>query len=246
MISTLGTWWVPFAGRNHSGSVNQNFLWQHENVYVMDNHRAALWCWLREVAANEVVDLLHIDEHTDTLSSRLDEWLEALPELRGLTIDQYLAIPLDTGYGSIELVRWDTYLSLGLARYAANFHQCVFATHGNGDRPRWERLATSQPDKLPSGIPAWLEDSERRWIVNVDLDYFFCDQGHGRALMFSDEYIHSVFAEIAKARAAGRLACLTICLTPDEGYTGGWPQAEALCARACEILGIPFALPASA
>jgi hypothetical protein len=40
-------WIVPFKRRNYSGATHQNFLCRHGNVFVMDNHRAALWCWLQ-------------------------------------------------------------------------------------------------------------------------------------------------------------------------------------------------------
>ena len=42
-------WLVPFKGRNTSGIYEQNFLWRDGAVYVMDNHRAALWCWIQHL-----------------------------------------------------------------------------------------------------------------------------------------------------------------------------------------------------
>ncbi|WP_197422399.1 hypothetical protein, partial [Blastomonas sp. CCH5-E3] len=38
-------WIVPFKGRNNTGVYNQNFVWNDGHLYVMDNHRAAAWCW---------------------------------------------------------------------------------------------------------------------------------------------------------------------------------------------------------
>jgi hypothetical protein len=49
MTMSRGKWLVPFRGRNASKVYNQNFLWRYESVYVMDNHRAAMWCWLRHI-----------------------------------------------------------------------------------------------------------------------------------------------------------------------------------------------------
>jgi hypothetical protein len=79
--------------------------------------------------------------------------------------------------------------------------------------------------------------------VNVDLDYFFCDQGGLRKPMFSDQYVAAVFGAIAEMKRAGRIKCLTICLSPDEGYSGSWEQAEQLCSTACQILELQFSLP---
>lgn len=237
-------WLVPFQGRHHSGATTQNFLWRHGNVYIMDNHRAALWCWLQEVGAEESIGILHIDEHFDTLYSRIDEWLEHLPELRGLTIDQYLALEYFPERLAVPLVRWDNYLSIYLERYADQVTRSVFATHGEGDNPRVNEAIHIDPRTLPSNLLYHLRDAPERWIINVDLDYFFCNDESGRRrLMFSPDYIASVFQAIRAHQDAGKVACLTLCLTPDEEYTGGWASAEALCNTACEIIGVPFSLP---
>lgn len=236
-------WVVPFKGRNVSLAKNQNFLWKSENVYIMDNHRAAMWCWLQEVPSDETVSLLHIDEHFDTLYSRMEEWLHHLPELRALSIDQYLALTFPDGDRPLTLIRWDNYLSLFLERYRQQLQRVIFITHNEGDRPQFKGAFYPQPKNVPGSMGFYLTSPERT-IVNVDLDYFFCDDDRGqRRLMFSDDYISAIFQSIRTHMDAGRVACLTICLTPDEDYTGGWAQAEALCARVCAILGIEFALP---
>lgn len=243
MKSPPARWLVPFKGRNHSGSVNQNFVWSQGNISIMDNHRAAMWCWLRDVPHRKPVRLLHIDEHYDTLYSRMDEWLAALPALRNLSIEKYLALEYKTDLGAVPLLRWDTYLSIFLERYGSQVREAIFATQGVGDKPRFNNASFPTPNQLPGNIDYWLGCGDEQWIVNVDLDYFFCDQEGTRRRMYSEDYIHTVFAAIHDARKVGRVASLTICLTPDEGYTGGWSNAEELCAEVCEILELKFSLP---
>lgn len=85
-----GEWLVPFRGRNHSGAFTQNFLWKRQNVYVMDNHRAALWCWLQHIDPKQPYSLFHMDQHYDTLASRMTTWLDNLPPDWALGIDEYL------------------------------------------------------------------------------------------------------------------------------------------------------------
>ena len=46
----MSEWLVPFKGRNRSLSFDQNFLWRKDNIFIMDNHRAALWCWLQHMS----------------------------------------------------------------------------------------------------------------------------------------------------------------------------------------------------
>jgi hypothetical protein len=235
---------VPFRGRNHSGATQQNFLWRLGNVFVMDNHRAAMWCWLQCLDAHHPIGLLHINEHYDTLYSRMFEWLNALPPLDDVSIETYLSLRFEIGRESVPLIQWDNYLSLFLERYAARIQRSVFATHGVGDEPRVKNALKVEPQHLPGNIEFWMRSPTENWLVNVDLDYFFCDQEGGRRLMFSDDYIEAGFDALRRMRARGKIACLTICLSPDEELTSGWEQAEALCARLCAHLGVPFQLSA--
>lgn len=239
-------WLVPFKGRNDSLATEQNFLWQSGNVYIMDNHRAAMWCWLQQVPKDEKVTLVHLDEHFDTLYSQMDEWLSHLPDLRNLSIEGYLGLTYPVGNRALPLIRWDNYLSLFLERYPQQVSGAIFITHCQGDEPKFPYVLHKRPEEVPSNLAFHLK-GEGRAIINVDLDYFFCDNERDqRQLMFSDDYISAVFRVIRGHMEAGRVACLTLCLTPDEGYTGGWASAEKLCARVCEILGVDFALPPDA
>lgn len=236
-------WHVPFKGRRHSGATAQNFLWGGNGTYVMDNHRAAMWCWVREMSTTEHVGLLHIDEHYDTLYANIQSELATLPSLSRISIDGYLALTASESDGGHPLIRWDNYLSLFLERYSARVPRAVFITHDVGDKPRHANVQYPKPQSVPENMDYWLRASPDRWIINVDLDYFFCDQGGVRRPMFSEQYVDTVFRAIADCYKSGRVACLTLCLSPDEGYSGSWEQAEILCGRACELLDIPFVLP---
>jgi hypothetical protein len=57
-----GEWPVDFRGRNRSGPYNQNFLWRRDSVYVMDNHRAAFWCWLQRIDPRKFLYETAIDD----------------------------------------------------------------------------------------------------------------------------------------------------------------------------------------
>jgi UPF0489 domain len=84
-------WIVPFKGRNTSGFFEQNFLWKSGDVYVMDNHRAALWCWLQHIAPEKKHSIFHIDRHYDTL--KCDRWVPHLPTNWKMSIEEYLEYP---------------------------------------------------------------------------------------------------------------------------------------------------------
>ena len=110
----MGEWIIPFEGRNYSGTYKQNFLFKKDNLYIMDNHRAALWCWMQHLNDKQEINLFHIDCHCDTLYSRMDEWLKIYPNVKKQTIEEYLQFSYDIDGVYCHLFRWDNYLSIFL------------------------------------------------------------------------------------------------------------------------------------
>jgi len=244
--ASIGKWLVPFKGRNHSGAYNQNFLWQHGPVYVMDNHRAALWCWLQHVVLTSPHSMFHIDRHTDTLQSRLNEWVAHLPRSWNITIDEYLGHTYEmdgNGMESVPVFRWDNYLSIYFEQFSSSINRCHFATHSDGDAPNHENTMFEDMWNLPDNLDYWLDNSEKPWIVNVDLDYFFWHNSEGPGLMVSDAFLETIFEKLRLKIDDGTVAVATICLTPDDAFTGGWKPSELLAERVLSILGIEFHLP---
>ena len=131
---------MPFKGRLASAEYAQNFLWQFDTTYVMDNHRVASWCWLRHIDTSSPFNLIHIDKHFDTLTSNIDAWLDVMPDVAAISVDDYLATEFSDADTAVTypLFRWDNYLSLFLGRYATNVQRSIFATHNVGDKPNIE------------------------------------------------------------------------------------------------------------
>ncbi len=126
---------LPFSGRNVSGTYDNNFLWRFGSTYIMDNHGAALWCWLQHIDNVSKYELLHIDQHYDCLSSRIEEWLEALPpNLNKLTFEEYrhLSHRSFDGLGKTPTIRFDNYLSIFLKLYSSSLNKCAFVTQKKG------------------------------------------------------------------------------------------------------------------
>ncbi|WP_277374137.1 UPF0489 family protein [Pseudomonas sp. AA-38] len=242
------TWHIPLSHRGVSGHGTQNFLWQNGPVYIMDNHRAAWWCWLRHLVPGEPIDLFHIDRHTDTLTSNLPLWKQSLPtQMHGVSLQDYLGYRTEVHGFDTVTIRWDNYLSLFLEYEQANLGSVFFATHGDGDAPNL--LSGSWRDIVPWELPANFDfylSQGNNWIVNVDLDYFFCKMDDGSCQRFlAEAYVRDLCFAIKKNLDNGRIKVLTICLTPDDdGFSGGWASAETLCAEVCQYLGIQdFQLP---
>ena len=236
-------WHVPFAGRNASVAFTQNFLVQFDNVYIMDNHRTAYWCWAQQVDLNSEFNMLHVDRHYDTLPMP-DAWPAAVPDLTALSISDYLAMdaPVAAGTRTFPLFSWDNYLWLFLCKHADTMNEFWCATHGDGTEPHVARTSELHPWELPNYVRYLAETDPAPWICNIDLDYFFFSEENkvvGR--LSADEYLASIFESVHELRCAGVIAVVTLCLSPE--CSGGWHSAEALAEQVCTYLEIPFALP---
>jgi len=236
-------WLLPFKERNHSEIYNQNFLWQHGSIYIMDNHRAALWCWLQHLSAKETYNLFHIDRHYDTLRSRIDEWADNAPDFAKQTISEYLKYTYKTDAGEVPLVRYDNYLSIFFESYSSYVKQCIFATHSTDrmDAPNFSNYQEFAISQLANNLEHCFSETNEKWICNLDLDFFFCDYNDDRVIMLSDSYIEIIFEAIYKKYKDDTIKVLTVCLSPE--WSGGWENSEKLCQKFCEIMGLTFALP---
>ena len=245
----MSKWLVPFKGRHYSGEYQQNFLWQSDSIYIMDNHRAALWCWFQHLEKGNTYNLFHMDRHYDTLYSRIDEWKRHLPDLWQVNLQDYLELKYTSDIGNVPVIRSDNYLALFLELYSDLADYLKFATHGCGERPRISgrhKFIDVHMWDAAENLGFWLSSEatsdESKWIFNLDLDYFFCDSATSRMLMVSDDYLAAIFESIAQKYQGERIAVLTVSLSPE--YCGNWQQAEELCSRFCTTMGLNFGLPA--
>lgn len=166
---------IKYKGRQYSGSVNQNLLWRDGNVFLMDNHRAALWCWCQEFdLKNNVHNILHLDRHTDALGANLELHVDAMPDVGAISIEEYLAATVRLHAGECPPFRWDNYLSIHIATAGDKLGRLISADHNDGDAPKLGWVQRPRPDELPENIGYWLREWDEPWIVNIDLDYFFC------------------------------------------------------------------------
>lgn len=239
-----GNWHISPKGRNLSLALEQNFLWSDGNIYIMDNHRAAMWCWLQHTSAGKEYSLFHIDAHYDTRSVQNAPWLSSIPDLKNLSINQYLDLGTNRNPpDNFPIISWDNYLSLFFEIYHASIKECFIATHEIGDKPDNFKHEHLNPRTFLNCFKSFLSEyPSDGWILNLDLDYFFCKEEDGSYLpMFSDQYSNAIFSAIADANASGLVKCLTIALSPE--CCGGWDNAEQMCSVLTKQLGISFDLP---
>ena len=208
----------------------------------MDNHRAALWCWLREISPNQKYNLYHIDAHYDCRTVKGTEWLSRFPDLASMEFADYLEFQgNDPVLGSYPAIIWDNYLALFLERYGAQVEKLLTSTHEITTPPvvPYEEV---KPYNFAQFFRDCVVDTEtpEKWIINIDLDYFFSRQPNEFKEMFSETYVDEIFGALGDGQRAGRFVAVTISLSPE--CTGGWKSAEKLCERLCEKLDITFSL----
>ncbi|MCP5557453.1 MAG: hypothetical protein H7A55_06835 [Verrucomicrobiaceae bacterium] len=209
----------------------------------MDNHRAALWCWLQHLPQSGSVQVIHIDRHTDCLSSNLDSWTDRSQDVASLSLSDYLARPMGTGLeASACLFRWDNFLSLFIRHYGSRIESLYMATRKCGDPPERHFWDTSH-DRLPSTIEGLInDDSESSVIVDLDLDYFVARLGGSRYVrLCSDDYIEAVLAPLRQLIEHPRCICATVALSPE--CCGGWHEAESLLSAFTRHTGYDIQLP---
>jgi hypothetical protein len=229
---------ITLAHRGYSGCCDLNFLSRIGKVYFMDNHRAALWCWMRHLSATDRVTVVHIDRHTDCLSSNLDDWTAASVGLESLSLDSYLSME----HCESCLFRWDNFISLFIRHFGERIHSLYMATRDVGDQPErhsWDIEADLLPATLES-LPSNLRGSQ--FIVDLDLDYFVARIAEGEHVrLYSDAFMHLVFRHISGLISHPQCACVTVALSPE--CCGGWQEAELLLSQFSQITGYALRLP---
>ena len=233
----MGEWLIPFEGRNDSYACHLNFLWRSGSLYVMDNHRAAAWCWLQHSGPEGNATVLHIDAHYDTAGAG-GRSSENQPPTASLGLREYLDSSfLDAGH-PICVYRWDNYISLMRHHHPQFCSNWLFATHRIGPRPDFAYTEV-RPGALVDTLEALLI-SRSRFILNLDLDYFRSRKGD----RYGQEMRSQVFERTAEFMRQDQLVAFTVCLSPE--CCGSWASSEELLRELMKTLGVEFALPPAA
>ncbi|MCH5216371.1 MAG: hypothetical protein J1F10_05470 [Muribaculaceae bacterium] len=208
-----------------------NFLWQENNIYIMDNHLAAGWCWLDCLSQDKEYNFFHVDQHQDLccgLATQDD--LERIRNSYPFDIDIYCNFTFERGIATPtspfnKVFTWNTYIKQLQYMFPHWFTECYFACPDYvHDNPQTTRLplnivynATNL--QIYNNISYWLsEKNERKWIFNLDFDYFFDNEG---MQIYSDEYIKAFSQDLYKALE--NIAVLTIAMSPE--CCGNWENS---------------------
>ncbi len=223
---------IPLVNRGESASSQDNVLWQKDNIFVMDNHRLALWCWFQVLEKKKRYNLFHIDAHPDMSESALknfnhDLWTLSLEDYRR-TRQEDINLPL---------FRWDNYLEVFLRNYPEMIGVTLSSTHHLGSSK--ELSEEIKPFDLAKRMHEIFSGkkyvNDFGWIVNLDLDYFF-SAAPEKFELFSDDFVESIAESIDLGLKSGMISALTISLSPE--CCGSWEKAELMLGKFSKILNL--------
>ena len=218
--------------KNHelksSGCYNMNFLFNDDKFYIMDNHLAAAWCWLQKIDTNQRYGLFHIDRHYDLINNLTDDFIaENRNGLINNDFSFYLSLKDNQNN---QVIRYDNYIDMFNRLYPGLLLQIYYATHEDGTDQKGtslEHINTYEPKlwELDTNINYWLTECHKkvidRWIVNIDLDFFFTG-GDGECFQFiTRKYIKNICKEIKKSLS--QIDVVTIAVSPE--FCNGWGNA---------------------
>lgn len=212
----------------HSGCYDMNLLFNDGNFYIMDNHLAAAWCWSQEVDISKKYGLFHIDRHYDLTNNLSDDFLKSNREvLIGEVFSDCLSLK---DKGEVQALRYDNYIDTFNRLYPGVIQQVYYATHKDGQDKTETSLAsisTYTPDlwDLDNNIKYWITKCHKdieRWIVNIDIDFFFQSHDDDGCFQFTTKkYIKYICKEIRAS--LHNIDVVTIAISPE--FCGGWGNA---------------------
>ncbi|MDD4990103.1 MAG: UPF0489 family protein [Candidatus Pacebacteria bacterium] len=227
----------PVGSRTFLGASRDGFLWKEsEKIYVMGNHRLALWCWLQiDNICSQDYELIHIDGHFDCSFSTLADDMYGMPgSIKKLKdIEYYRGLKYEDG---IHKVLWDNFLSVAI-KVGLFSHYYFFVNQQSIEddtlfNNEWLGINKSQYDYCPDvraamdSICSLLKSSSKKYILNIDLDYFYKEVEADYEFLVPYKVIKSFFTGV-KAKF-DNVVLMTIALSPSFSWKEDGGTTSAL------------------
>ncbi len=209
--------------------MNVHFLWRTDRLYVMDNHRCALWCWWQQLDTAKRWNFLHADYHYDAQWAGFAPWNTEYQPAHQANLTEYLAatVPDDAAGDPMEIYRWDTFVTAFIDLSGGVCDRFVMAGAVQGAPPHraFEELDVRQSVALLEEIAT--RRGGTPWIVDVDLDVFSCRDHSGRVKTRAHAAtVRKAGSLIRRGYESGSIGVVTVALSPDN--TGSWERSERL------------------
>jgi hypothetical protein len=201
---------------DNPGARGMDVVWRADRLYIMNNHRAALWCWRQHDGQSQTWNLLHVDRHYDARDNQLKQLLPLVPRVDA-PLEEYLAAFYVLNGSRLPVVDWDTYLAFFLATEADRLKEMCFATAGQDTRPQAGGVRELSPWQLLDQLADLGGASEAPWIVNLDLDYFtgYRLGTHSLVQVFTPDFVRQVGGAIGDGLKDGSIGVATVATSPE-------------------------------
>lgn len=222
----------------------QCFVWKADGlpIYIMDNHRVALWCWYQEMNNENNLRLIHIDNHPDL--SPLGVSCDCVKDINldELKIDEYLnqSHNLKNNHEHINekipILSNENFLTFFLEHNKLGISRNNIFSNSN-------RLENSKINE--NELLEFLKDtSNQKWIIDLDLDYFLNEGTHKVNFDISKK----VLTSLKKWHDLKKISILTVAWSPEylvdrenkkiNHTSKGWSLAKKLNSEFCKIFEI--------
>lgn len=212
---------LPLKSKNYSGAETCSVLVQKKQLYLMDNHRLALWCWQNffqeENNSDSQFNFLHIDAHEDAKIDVDKSWWK---KIQGISLDQFMNTLSPNG--NYKLFRWDNYLPVFVHESQKLIRKSVFVTHDVG-LAGYAHQRIKDYNLLQDFSKLFVD--ELQWIINIDVDYFYAKE-YKTTPLYDTIWINNFFCELKNHYDKGDIALITIALSPE--CCGSWDNAEKI------------------
>jgi hypothetical protein len=226
--------WIPGRPEGASGPYERHFLFQIGDVFIMDNHGLALWCyrhWKNLHPQEPDCHLLHIDAHEDYQDELLQDEMSAEILWNAVPTDLSTFLHTQEEKYRSPLYRWDNYLPIMFNQFGRR----VGATYGLGKKAPWDQRLG--PEQLLRDLSKLFVD-DRRWIINIDADYFYpLGSEHKTTTLYHPDWISAFFMQLKAHHVAGDIAGVYFAFSPE--CCGSWENSLRLWKMFESAWGLP-------
>ncbi|MDN4164555.1 UPF0489 family protein [Cytophagales bacterium LB-30] len=216
-------------GKNTSLGQNLNYFACKDDIFIMDNHLAAIWCWDR-LPKDKNITLVHIDAHYDLGTSPPNGSIYQELDLITIPINKITDYKHPRGY---NYFLWDNYIHVFNDKYPGLINEFISITHRLGNFNELATVEIEEYDIWHLNSNLWKETQNRK-ILNIDIDYFFKQNYKSSYELFSDSLVS--FFSSWLLQNLQKFDIVTVALSPE--CCGSWENSISMANKIFEPLSI--------
>ncbi len=223
------------------------YFFSEQKIYIMNNHRLSLWCWLNFINKNNFTKhtLIYIDQHIDCrctdFDKRYKKFLKNINELK--ILDKFRKLKYDSNFGKLALIDWGNFLAF-VIKLKIFKNIFLFTKTKKIDIEREIKYPGKEAFNLKN-IIIYSDNNTKKDLVKVfknntdivldiDLDFFINTNNT------IDKELLNEYIEIIK-KYKNKIIFTTISL--NTSYCDGWNNAEEILNYFIKIFNLNLEIP---